>query len=209
MADQSSKEFTPVYRFGRLLSRILFRAVMPTRTAGREIVRGMKAPYLIIANHQSGLDPMYLATLCPYEIRYLGKKELVKSPVIRWLMDQLHMISISRHESDLEAMRRATRVLREGRVLGIFPEGTRHLPEMMATVESGAAFLALREKLPMVPVYIHRKFSPFHRNTARVGAPLLPESYPEGGPSKANADALSARIRDVFYDLRRQEEENK
>ena len=78
---------------------------------------------------------------------------------------------------------------------------------MMETVESGAAFLALREKIPMVPVYIHKKFRPFHRNTVRVGDPIMPESYPAGGPSRENAEKLNQLIKDTFYDLRRQEEE--
>ena len=210
MADKpAEKEFTPVYRFARLMSRVLFSTVMPTRLKGREKLKAMKAPYILIANHRHALDPVYLGGICPCEVRFLGKKELTGSAFTKWLMDRLHMISIARHESDLEALRKATKEIRAGHVLGIFPEGTRYQPSMMETVESGTAFLALREKVPMVPVYIHRKFSPFKSNRARVGDPIMPESYPAGGPSRENADALCGLIRDTFYDLRRQEEEDR
>ena len=210
MADrQNKKEFTPIYRFGRLVGRFIMRVLCPSRITGRKIIKSMKAPYMLIANHQSALDPLVVGALCPYEVRFLGKQELTGSRFTRWLLGQLHMISIARHESDLEAMRKAAKVLREGHVLGIFPEGTRHLPEMMATVESGAAFLAIRHQVPLVPVYIHGKLRPFHTNRIRIGAPIMPDSFPEGGLNKENADLLSGQIRDLFYELRRQEEEKK
>ena len=208
MAEKTAeKEFSPVYRFCRFLGRIVLHTVYPTFVTGREKLKGLKAPYLLLGNHQHLLDPVCIGCLCPLEVRFLGKKELTGSAFTKWFMGQLHMISIARHESDLEAMRKATKEIRAGRVMGIFPEGTRHQPQMMETVESGAAFLALREKIPMVPVYIHKKFRPFHRNTVRVGDPIMPESYPAGGPSRENAEKLNQLIKDTFYDLRRQEEE--
>lgn len=210
MAETNAgKEFSPVYRFCRFLGRIVLHTVYPTRVTGREKLKGLEAPYLLLGNHQHLLDPVCIGCLCPYEVRFLGKKELTGSAFTKWFMEQLHMISIARHESDLEAMRKATREIRAGHVMGIFPEGTRHQPQMMETVESGASFLALREKIPMVPVYIHKKFRPFHRNTVRVGDPIMPDKYPAGGPSRENAEKLNGLIRDTFYDLRRQEEEKK
>ena len=97
------KEFSPVYRFCRFLGRVVLHTVYPTRVTGREKLKDLKAPYLLLGNHQHLLDPVCVGCLCPLEVRFLGKKELTGSAFTKWFMGQLHMISIARHESDLEA----------------------------------------------------------------------------------------------------------
>ena len=80
----------------------------------------MQAPYILMANHKSLLDPFVIAYPCKqYEIRFLGKKELSQGKLAGWVMRHMHMIPVDRHHSDLQAMRQCTKALREGHVLGI------------------------------------------------------------------------------------------
>ena len=193
---------TLLYTIGRPLDWLLFHTVFPFRVVNANALRGREAPYLLIANHRHALDPALLGMLCPYEIRFLGKEELVRSRAARWLLSKLHMIPIARHESDLNAIRTCITTLREGNVLTIFPEGTRHQEKLMGTVEKGTALLALREKVDMIPVYIDGIMKPFRLNRAIVGDPILASDYPAGGYNSRNAEILCSRIRDSFYALR-------
>ena len=153
----------------------------------------MQAPYILMANHKSLLDPFVIA---------LGKKELSQGKLAGWVMRHMHMIPVDRHHSDLQAMRQCTKALREGHVLGIFPEGTRHLPDLMSEVETGTAVLALRANVPLLPVYINGKLRLFHRTHVYVGQPMdISDLSAQGFDSQA-VQQLTLRIRDTFLQMR-------
>ena len=196
------REHTPVYTIARCLAWILFRTICPIRYHHTDRMN-LRAPYIMIANHKSGLDPIALALACKeYEIRFVGKKELSNNKLLAWLLNQLHMISVDRHNSDLAAMRLCTKVLRENRVLGIFPEGTRHLPDLMSEVETGTAVLALRAKVPLLPVYISSKLRPFHITHVYVGEAMDISDLCAQGCDTQTAEQLSQRIRETFHAMR-------
>ena len=196
------KERTFWYTVARIVSFITTRVIAPVRYHHIERIRAMSAPAIIISNHQSALDPLVLGWVCPYEIRFLGKRELEGNPVTRYLMNQLHMIPVNRKETDIAAMRACVRALKEGAVLGIFPEGTRHLSSLMETVESGVSLLALRSGVPLLPVYIDGKLKPFRRNLAVIGESLPYEDLVRQGAGADTAEQLSQRIRETFFALR-------
>ena len=204
MTDGSrfKKERTFWYGVARAAAFLTVRVIAPVRYHHIERIREMSSPAIIISNHQSALDPLVLGCACPYEIRFLGKRELEGNPVTRYLMDRLHMIPVNRKETDLAAMRACVGALKKGAVLGIFPEGTRHLSSLMETVESGVSLLALRSGVPVLPVYIDGKLRPFHRNHAVIGEYLPYEDLRQQGAGADTAALLSQRIRETFYALR-------
>lgn len=196
------KERTPVYSIARMLAWLLFHTVYFVRYHQTEKL-SLRAPYIMIANHKSALDPIVMAAPCKdYEIRFVGKKELTKNKLLAWVVGKLHMITIDRHNSDLAAMRQCSRALRENRVLGIFPEGTRHLPELMSEVETGTAVLALRANVPLLPVYIAGKLRPFHCTHVYVGDPMDISDLSAQGCDSQTAEKLTARIRQTFLTMR-------
>ena len=187
----------------RPVAWLLFHAIYPYRIVDRQRIRDARAPYLLVANHNSNLDAILLAWLCPYGFYSLGKKELIRGRFTKWLLeDQLHMIPISRNESDVKAMRACMNALKSGNVLCVFPEGTRRLKDLMEKVEKGVALLAMRQKVDMLPVYIDGRPRLFRRNLAVVGAPLCAADYPAGPYSDEKADQLCAMIRNAFHALR-------
>ncbi len=193
---------TFLYTIGRPLGWLLFALIYPFRVVNRRGLRQREAPYLLIANHNHALDPVLMGVLCPYEIRFVGKQELIRTGFARWLLTKLHMIPIARHESDLQAIRRCMKVLQEGNVLNIYPEGTRHHATLMEHVEKGVALLALREKVDMIPVYVDGIMRPFRLNRAIIGEPLRASDYPPGGYNRQNAELLCERIKGTFFELR-------
>ena len=170
----------------RALTWLLGHTVFPLRYYGRAYA-DLDAPFILVSNHKHWLDPLAAgAGVRRYEVRFLGKKELVKTRLGAWLLERLHMIVVDRHNSDLKAMRDCVNVIRQGHVLGIFPEGTRCPDTTMEHMENGCAFIALRARVPLLPVLIDRKIRPFH----------VAE-----GISAETAEKLNARIRSGILSL--------
>ena len=176
------RERTAIYTLARIIFGFLFHTIFPLRFHNAQIVEEMQPPYIIMANHRSFADPMALAIKVKrYEIRFIGKRELAHGRLKSWLFSGLHMILVSRHATDMAAMRQCMQTLKEGHILGIFPEGTRHQPEMMQEVESGTAIIALRARVPLLPVYIDGKIRPFHITHIYYGKPMeLDDLYAQG-----------------------------
>lgn len=197
------RERTAIYTLARIIFGFLFHTIFPLRFHNAQIVEEMQPPYIIMANHRSFADPMALAIkVKKYEIRFIGKRELAKGKLKNWLFSGLHMIMVSRHATDMAAMRQCMQTLKEGHILGIFPEGTRHQPEMMQEVESGTAIIALRARVPLLPVYIDGKIRPFHITHIYYGKPMELDDLYAQGVNNDTAHQLCQRIHDVFYAMR-------
>ena len=201
--SEQKLERTPLYTICRGLFGLLFHTLCPVRYYNTQVLDQADAPYIIISNHNSAVDPFVLALPTKrYEIRFIGKRELTNNKLVEWAVKQLHMIPVSRHATDMSAMRSCMQVLRDGKVLGIFPEGTRHLPELMQNVESGAAMIALRANVPIIPVYLSGRVLPFHRVRVRVGTPMQIDDIKEQGVNSDTIKLLCERIRETFYAMR-------
>ena len=197
------RERTAIYTLARIIFGFLFHTIFPLRFHNAQIVEEMQPPYIIMANHRSFADPLALAIKVKrYEIRFIGKRELAHGRLKSWLFSGLHMILVSRHATDMAAMRQCMQTLKEGHILGIFPEGTRHQPEMMQEVESGTAIIALRARVPLLPVYIDGKIRPFHITHIYYGKPMELDDLYAQGVNNDTAHQLCQRIHDVFYAMR-------
>lgn len=201
--NMPQREKTPLYTLCRGIANVLFHSIFFLRFHQTENINQLKAPYIIMANHQSWLDPVILALPCKeYEIRFVGKKELTKYKPMAWLVNKLHMITVDRHNTDLQAMRQCSKVLREGKVLGIFPEGTRHQPDLMSEVETGTAVLALRANVPLLPVYVSQKLRAFRRTEVYIGKPMDISDLSAQGFDAQVVNQLTERIRQTFLTMR-------
>lgn len=191
-----------VYSIVLPVVRVLFKTILPVKFHGAEDVRSMEAPFILMANHTTMLDPFMMAAAIPkYQIRFIGKKELWKFPPFAWFANQIKAIPVDRHNTDMEAMRACMRVTREGHVLGIFPEGTRHHKGLMTELESGVAMIALRSKVPLVPVYIAGKLGLFRTLHVYVGKPIMMDDLREMGINTETCGMLLGRISEAYAAL--------
>ena len=192
---------TPFYRFARCLLSIFSFLFYPCKLINPEQAN-LKKPFILICNHQSMMDPVLLGVKFPqYEIHFIGKREITKFLPLKWIVERLHMIAVSRHMSDLAAMRAAGAVLKSGEVLGIFPEGRRSCGSPMEQMESGVSLLALRHKTPLLPVYITSRPRPFRRVSMVIAPPILVDNLARDGIDKSASDQLSEQIKQVYRDL--------
>ena len=200
-AVKPARERTFLYTLARGAAWLLSHTIFPARRYGLEYTK-LDAPFIVVSNHKHWLDPLLIGGgIKRYELRFLGKKELVHSRVGEWLLPRIHMIVVDRHNSDLKSMRDCISVIRQGHVLAIFPEGTRCKDTTLEHMETGCAFIALRAKVPLLPVLIDRPCRPFRMTHVIYGPPIDISDLAAEGISAETAERLNARIRDSILSL--------
>ena len=205
MAETLTEKKSPFYSVLRVLANIVFHTIMPVRIHGREKLDGWDPPYILIANHVHALDPVVMAmAIRKHECAFLGKKELGKNPAARYLLTKLHCIFVDRHNRDMEAMRSCMKAIRMKMPLPIFPEGTRHHERQMEQIENGTALIALRSRVPIIPMYFSRKLGLFRVAHLHVGDPIPTEDLLEEGINTATCEKMNERIRTIYREMVRQ-----
>ena len=186
------------YRLANAISWPLLTVLFPVRYHNVERSR-LDAPYMLIANHFSMLDPLIVGwKIKRYQIRYLGKKELTNNPLLRAMFQSLRMIPVSRHNMDMGAIRACVKAIGDKHVLGVFPEGTRYKQGIMKEMESGFALIALRANVPLLPAYITEKPRLFHRVDCYYGSPVLPSTLSGGGTNREACERLMQGVSDLY-----------
>lgn len=186
------------YQFARRLCVLLSALLYPCKLLNPEAIPA-EAPFILIANHQSMMDPLLLAAkFKQHEIYFIGKRELTNFKPLKWVVERLHMIAVTRHMSDLSAMRESLKALRQGNVLGIFPEGTRRYGKPMASIETGVSMLALRSGAPLLPVLIFGRPRPFRKTKMLVGSLIPYQDLSNANLDKEAISALNMRIQAHF-----------
>lgn len=183
-----------IYSVAKPIAALLFKTFLPVKYHGKERL-GVQPPYILIGNHNSLFDPVIMGVAVPkHQVRFIGKKELWKNRIVAWIFNNMNMIPVDRHNSDMEAMRACMRVTKEGGILGIFPEGTRHHEGLMTEMESGIGLIALRSRVPVIPVYIAGKVGLFRRLHVYIGEPIPTEDLREQGVNRESCTLFMERI---------------
>ena len=141
------------YKFFKVLCRIWFGALFGTRVVGTENIPASGA-FILAANHVSNWDPPFLGTFVAREVCYMGKEELFKNPVMAWACRNLHVFPVKRGAADKTAIKTAVKILKDGKCLGIFPEGTRSKTGKLGKAEAGVSLIAAMTKAPIIPAAI-------------------------------------------------------
>lgn len=152
----------------RPIARILY----PHTAYGLENIPD--APCLVCANHSSFVDPVLVALSFGEErpIHFMAKIELFRRKWMANLLGQVGAFGVDRDGADISAIRTVMKYIRAGEKVGIFPEGTRVAKAGMVEAKSGAARMAAKLRVPILPVYISRKKGMFRRAKVIVGAPI-------------------------------------
>lgn len=109
---------------------------------------------ILCSNHNSLLDPVILAVTTNRQVSFMAKKELFTNKFTNWLFRNVGAFPVDRSKADLKAIKEALGVLKNDKVLGIFPEGTRVTTVSLDNVKPGVGLLASRGKSDILPVNI-------------------------------------------------------
>ena len=110
---------------------------------------------IVAPNHKSSFDPPIVGVAIKNRlVHYMAKAELFKNPMFGWVLRKMGAFPVKRGTVDRMAIKQAVRELKNGHVLGIFPEGTRIKKDGLGRFHSGMASLALMTGVPIVPVAV-------------------------------------------------------
>ena len=129
-------------------------------------------------------------------IRFICKDTIFKHRFLNWILHLVDAIPINREKNDIEAMKRSIKALKNNELLGIFPEGTRKGMEKNVQVKNGAAFMALRSKVKVIPLGIQGSFKPFTKVYLNYGKPLDFSKYYGKEKDKEVLDIVTKEIMD-------------
>ncbi|HEV8377642.1 MAG TPA: lysophospholipid acyltransferase family protein [Tepidisphaeraceae bacterium] len=109
---------------------------------------------LLICNHQSYLDPVFVGVRLQRQISFIAKSQLFEAPGLSWLIRRLNTFPVRRGETDVTAIKEALRRVHEGHVLTMFPEGTRSWDGNLLPIQSGIALIVKRAEAPVIPAVL-------------------------------------------------------
>ena len=154
-------------------------------------------PMVLCAPHSSMLDPIFLMMALSIRRfpRFMAKQELFSVPVVGAVLRRIGTIPVDRGSVRVATVRSALAVLKEGGILGIFPEGTRVQEEFAVSAKNGAIMLASRTGAPLLPVWLPRKKRLFRRVEIIIGEPYsLPQLRGSSEIYHSYAEELMRRI---------------
>jgi 1-acyl-sn-glycerol-3-phosphate acyltransferase len=207
---------TPLITALTIGGRIFGQVVSRMRLEGAVDEIPKDGPVILAANHASNLDAVVIGSwLIPRlgrRIHWLGKKELFAWPIIGWTAANGGVHPVDRDGADVEAFRLAKRILDEGNVLFVFPEGTRSTDGALQEARDGVAVLAQRTGAPIVPVGIsgsngvwpkgQKLPHPGGHVTINVGTPFrIADEIPPGTDRRAAKGLATTLIMERIADL--------
>ncbi|MBQ3134393.1 MAG: 1-acyl-sn-glycerol-3-phosphate acyltransferase [Oscillospiraceae bacterium] len=187
-----------LYRVLYVLLWPVFHLLYPIKVTGRENIPDGAA--VICPNHTHALDPFFVvyAFRRKHILRAMAKAELMRVPLLGWLLRKVGVFGVERGSADIAAVKTSLRYLKEGRKLLMFPEGTRVGAGESVEAKTGAAMFSTRAGVPIVPVYVEAHKRLFRPNRVAIGQPFLPQTAGRKGTAeeyRAIADDMMARIR--------------
>lgn len=173
-------------KLAHLLGRMIvfvFRPIIwlffPYKVSGREHIPRDSRPVMVCGNHISNWDPVFLMICQPRPVYFMAKAELFKNFLGRWILGGMFgAFPVHRGAGDTKALDTAVALLKQGKMVGIYPEGTRSKDGKIGRGRSGAALIASRTGADILPyaTYIRGgKTRPFRRFHIRFG-PVIPFS---------------------------------
>ena len=173
------------------------------RVVGREHVPA-RGGAVIVANHCSYLDPPVMGGANSRRVvHFLARDTLFSNPIAKWFFPRVGVIALDRTKGDLGALKKALAMLKEGKVVGLFPEGTRSPDGQMRDPKGGIGFLIVKSDVPVVPMHITGTFAAFPKGASkfrpsrvaiRIGPAISPEEIRAAMPARNDYDAVGALV---------------
>jgi 1-acyl-sn-glycerol-3-phosphate acyltransferase len=202
---------TLFYRFSRRICIIFCRGFFRLKTWNLERVP-LSGGVILASNHQCYLDPPIGACLVRRQCNFLARSSLFRFGPFGWIIRNVGAVPLERGESDATALRRAVDLLKAGKPLMLFPEGTRSRDGALGKVQSGVAVIAMRAGAPVIPTFIHGAYDAWPRTKKlprprRVGVfygeLIAPPTEAQGRGHKEQVRKLTSEIQAALEALQR------
>lgn len=150
--------------FAKLITRIFFAIFYRVEIVNIENVPS-KGPALLCSNHNGELDMFFIGYKLKRWVHYMAKEELFKIPVIGRLVKLMGAFPVKRGDGDIRAIKTTLTLLKQGHIVGIFPEGTRTRGSLNNNIKikPGIAMFAIKSGVPIIPVAVVGSYKPFSK----------------------------------------------
>jgi len=201
--SQPQSKMEPLYGFSHALIRIIYEICFRGEIAGLENLPA-KGGYIVASNHASHLDPPLVGLYLPQQVTFFARKTLWKPGFASWWLDGVGTIPVDRDGgTDVAAIKRVLQTLNQGKVVILFPEGTRSRDGKLQSPRPGIGLIACRTGVPVVPARVFGSFDAFGRDgrlhlgtpvSLRYGQPLKPDDYDRAEDGKERYARAAERI---------------
>ncbi|MBD7986177.1 1-acyl-sn-glycerol-3-phosphate acyltransferase [Sporosarcina sp. Sa2YVA2] len=179
-----------LYPLGKLLISTIFYPLYRIKVTGKENFP-KEGGVLLCTNHIDNLDPPVVGITCPRTVHFMAKEELFQMPILKSLLPKVQAFPVKRGMSDRDAFRTTLKLLRGGKVVGMFPEGTRSKDGKLGKGLAGAGFFALKGDAVVMPCAIVGPYNKFKMLHVVYGKPIDMTIYRE---NKASAEEVTEVI---------------
>jgi 1-acyl-sn-glycerol-3-phosphate acyltransferase len=194
----------------KFIARLTAVGLFQIRCHGRELVPSTGGG-LMLANHQSNLDPILIGACSDRRLNYLARKSLFRFAPLRWLMNSFDAFPIDREGNGLGGIKETLKRLKRGELVLMFPEGTRTPDGEVRAMKPGFTVLAKRAGVPLVPVALDGAFDAWPRQRrlprramihVQFGEPIDPQCV-ESMTDEQLTREIERRIRQCHAQARR------
>lgn len=185
------------YNIGRFIAWVYLRLLFKIKVQGLDNIPKRK-PFILCSNHINWMDPLTIVTTLPasYRIHFMAKQEIFNNFITSIIFRKLGAFPVKRENADLAAIKTAYHLLKEGQVLGLFPEGSRSKTGRVQKAYNGAALISVRSGVPIVPIAISGPYRLFKPVRLYIGEPFVlpPLIYDHKEDKKEHIEEMSATI---------------
>jgi len=156
-----------LYTAAHIALNPIFKILFRWEVKGKENIP-QKGGVILAAHHESYLDPMLVGTASPRELYFLAREELFQLGFFSWLIKKVNAIPISREQLQISTLKKSLEILKSGKVLLLFPEGTRSPAGKISQGERGVGLIASHANVPVIPVFIKGSGHAFPKNSKKI-----------------------------------------
>ena len=177
-----------------------FNLLYPCKVHGKENIPEGGA--ILSCNHFRAIDCGFVADVSYKNTYFLAKKELFKNKFVAWLIKGFGGLPIDREKPDIKTLMSTLKLLKDGKKLVIFPEGTRNKTgtNELQELKDGTAFFAVKSKCPIVPMMISTKSKIFRKTHIIVGQPFEFSDYYGKKLSPEDEKAMNDLLREKMIE---------
>ncbi|SKB05288.1 1-acyl-sn-glycerol-3-phosphate acyltransferase [Prosthecobacter debontii] len=186
------------YRIGHTVFRAFARSFYDFRVIGEENLK-MEGAALIVANHVSFLDPPFIGQAFDEPLYFFARKTLFNHPLAGRILRSWQTIPIDRDKPDASSLKATIRLLKSGKKVLMFPEGTRSPDGYLQKAEAGVGLFIAKSSAPVLPVRIYGSYEAYPRGAKFIRPAQI--RLVVGKPYVTDLKAHQAEGRNLYQSL--------
>lgn len=189
-----------LYKIVKFIGTIYFFIFNKVRVLGADNIP-KSGGLILCSNHIHWLDPLLMGVYIKRKIFFMAKAELFKNHFFAMILKGINAFPVKRGTADISAIKKSLKVIKNGRILGIFPEGHRSKDGNLLPAEPGVALISLKTDAPVVPMRINGNYKFLGKLYITIGKPIIFSEYRDKKLSMDEMSKLSQLVMDEIAKL--------